>query len=272
MCFLKFLCMGELLHLPIHTPGWWISDFDEDPYFSKSIFVLSVHSPVNLSSLQSPGEAKKFTEASSNLICLGHHKLSRECWLPPRLLSFKATEMQLQLFYDIPACHKPFQGGWHLKTQWVAYSLWARAHNRMCQDSRGCLDGAVGGESCPGNSQRKSFPEGARATPQPGNLSRNCANEKKLGLSEDYVWYRRTKLFSWNLVFVGWMSQKKRKSECRGEIGLYCFKGQAGQLGRGWATGEGTVGKKKWLNSFGWNTSLQAGKVVYASCIWKDLT
>lgn len=209
-CFLKFLRMGKLLHLPMHTPGWWISNFDEDLYFSKSIFVLSVHSPVNLSSLQSPGEAKKITEASSNSICLGHQKLSRECCLPPRLLSFKVTEMQLQLFYDIPACHKSFQGGWRLKTPRVAYSLWAKAHNRICQDSRDCLDGAAGGESCPGNSQWKSFLEGAHTTLQPGSSSRNCANEK-LGLSEDYVWCRRRKLFSWRLALVGRTSQKKEK-------------------------------------------------------------
>lgn len=34
-----------------YTPGWWTSNFDDDLYFSQSIFVLSVHSPVNLSSL-----------------------------------------------------------------------------------------------------------------------------------------------------------------------------------------------------------------------------
>lgn len=76
--------------------------------------------------------------------------------------------------------------------------------------SRDCLDGAAGGESCPGSSQWKSFPEGAHTILQPGSLGRNCANEK-VGLSEDYVWYRRRKLISWSLALVGRTSQKKEK-------------------------------------------------------------
>lgn len=46
-------------HLYKYTPGWWTSNFDEDLYFSKSIFALSVHSSVNPSSPQSPGGTKK---------------------------------------------------------------------------------------------------------------------------------------------------------------------------------------------------------------------
>lgn len=88
---------------------------------------------------------------------------------------FKATEMQLQLFYDIPVCHKPFQGVWCLKTWWETYSLWARAHNRICEDSRDCSDGAAGGESCPGSSEWKSFLEGAHISLQPETWGRNCA-------------------------------------------------------------------------------------------------
>lgn len=99
------------------------------------------------------------------------------------------------------------------------------------------MDSAAGGEPW------ASFPEGARRALQPGSLGRNCASEK-VGLSEDYIWYRR-KLFSWRVALVGRTSQKKRRSECEGEIGLYYFKGQAGQLDRGWATGEGTAGKNK---------------------------
>lgn len=68
--------MEELLRVPTHT-NMHLHD-EEDLHFSNSIFVLSVHSPVNPSSPQSPGEAKKVTEATSQLICLGHQKLSRE--------------------------------------------------------------------------------------------------------------------------------------------------------------------------------------------------
>ena len=169
----------------------------------------------------------------------------------------------------MPACHKPFQGGWCLKTLWVAYSLWARAHKRICQDSRDYLDGAVGGESCPSSLQWTSFPEGAHTTLQPGSLGRNCANEK-LGLSEDYIWYRRRKLFSWRLALVSRTSQKKEKWMWeRNWAVLFQRTGRA--PGRGWATGEGTVGKNKWLNIFIWRSTLQAGRVVYASCIWEDL-
>lgn len=257
--------MGELLHLPTHTNihlgGEPVTlmriSASAKAYLLFEFTALWIHLPCWVQEKQ-----KKITEASSNSICSGHQKLSREWCSPPKLQSFKATGMQL--FYDIPACCQPFQGGWCLKTQQMAYSLWARAHKRICQDSKDCLDSAVGEKSYSGGLQWSSFPEGALTTLQPGNLGRNCATEK-VHLSEDCILYRRRKLFSWSLALVGRTSEK-RKSECEGQIGLYDFEGQAGQLGRSWATGEGTVGKNRWLNAFIWKTSLQARRVVYVSC------
>lgn len=79
-CFLQFLCMWNfcISHPHKYTPAWWGGNSDQGLYLSSSIFALTGHSPVNPSSLQSLGEAKEITEATSKLICLGHQKLSRE--------------------------------------------------------------------------------------------------------------------------------------------------------------------------------------------------
>lgn len=80
------------------------------------------------------------------------------------------------------------------------------------------MDSAAGGEPW------TSFPEGAHRALQPGSLGRNCANEK-VGLSEDYIWYRRT-LFSWRLALVGRTSQKK--GEVRERLGCIISKDRQG--------------------------------------------